>query len=164
MNGRKVAEKDNPTEAKSRNKLRFDNIEYEKGWIEAVGYNAGKVVARHRIETTSEAVRLKLEPDIQTWKADGTDLMHIRVTAVDKKGRRVWNAHQLLTFDVVGDAQIVGVDNGNIVSDELHKTNQRHLFNGTALVILRAGKTAGRVALNVKSDAFKTATLKLETR
>ena len=58
----------------------------------------------------------------------------------------------------------VGVDNGNIVSDELHKTNQRHLFNGTALVILRAGKTAGRVALNVKSDAFKTATLKLETR
>ena len=164
VNGKKVAAKDNPKDAKSRNKLRFNDIDYEKGWIEAVGYKAGKVVARHRIETTSEAVRLKLEPDIQTWKADGTDLMHVRVTAVDKKGRRVWNARQQLTFDVVGDAQIVGVDNGNIVSDELHKTNQRSLFNGTALVILRAGKTAEKVSLNVSSDAFKTASLKLETQ
>ena len=164
VNGKKVAAKDNPKDAKSRNKLRFNDIDYEKGWIEAVGYNAGQVVARHRIETTSEAVRLKLEPDIQTWKADGTDLMHVRVTAVDKKGRRVWNARQQLTFDVVGDAQIVGVDNGNIVSDELHKTNKRSLSNGTALVILRAGKTAEKVTLNVSSDAFKTASLKLETQ
>ena len=164
VNGKKVATKDNPKDANSRNKLRFNDIDYEKGWIEAVGYKAGKVMARHRIETTSEAVRLKLEPDIQTWKADGTDLMHVKVTAVDKKGRRVWNARQQLTFDVVGDAQIVGVDNGNIVSDELHKTNQRSLFNGTALVILRAGKTAEKVTLNVSSDAFKTASLKLETQ
>ena len=164
VNGRKVAEKDNPTNPKNRNKLRFDGVEYEKGYVEAVAYNGNKPVARHRIETTGEAVRLVLEPDVQTWKADGTDLMHVRVTAVDKKGRRVWNARQQLMFDVEGDAQIVGVDNGNIVSDELHKTNQRQLFNGTALVILRAGKTAGRVVLNVRSDAFKTASLKMQTQ
>ena len=164
VNGKKVGEKENPAKAQSRNKLRFDNIDYEKGNVEAVAYNGGKVVARHRIETTGEAVKLELTPDVETWKADGNDLMHVRVMAVDKKGRRVWNAQQLLTFEVEGDARVVAVDNGNIVSDELHTGNQRQLFNGSALVILRAGRQAGKVTLKVQSEAFKTATLKLETK
>ena len=161
VNGKKVATKENSPNPKSRNKLRFDHIAYEKGSLEAVGYISNKVVARHKIETSGEAKRLQLEADKQTWNADGMDLMHVRVTAVDNKGRRCWNANQLLNFEVEGDARIVAVDNGNIASDELHTTNQRHLFNGTALVILRAGRQAGKVTLKVKSDDFKTATLSL---
>ena len=68
---------------------------------------------------------LKLVPDMETWHADGKDLMHVRIYAVDKKGRRVMNvkdakAFDKLTFTVKGDANIVAVDNGNIASDELH--------------------------------------------
>ena len=44
------------------------------------------------------------------------------------------------------------VDNGNITKDELHigktqleKTIQRHLFHGSALVILCAGDKAGKI-------------------
>jgi beta-galactosidase len=71
------------------------------------------------------AVALKLVPDMETWHADGKDLMHVRIYAVDKKGRRVLNvkdakAFDKLTFTVKGDANIVAVDNGNIASDELH--------------------------------------------
>ena len=29
---------------------------------------------------------LKLVPDMETWHADGKDLMHVRIYAVDKKG------------------------------------------------------------------------------
>ncbi|MBR5656100.1 MAG: DUF4982 domain-containing protein [Prevotella sp.] len=161
VNGKKVATKENCNDPKSRNKLRFDHIAYEKGSLEAVGYISNKVVARHKIETSGEAKRLKLVADNQTWNADGMDLMHVRVTAVDDKGRRCWNANQLLSFEVEGDAKIVAVDNGNIASDELHTANQRHLFNGSALVILRAGRQAGKVTLKVKSDDFKTITLSL---
>ena len=46
------------------------------------------------------------------------------------------------------------VDNGNITSDELHigktqleKTIQRHLFQGSALVILCAGDKPGKIGL-----------------
>ena len=48
------------------------------------------------------------------------------------------------------------VDNGNITSDELHigktqleKTIQRHLFQGSALVILCAGDKPGKIGLSV---------------
>ena len=90
--------------------------------------------------TTGEAVALKLVPDAENWHADGKDLMHVRIYAVDKKGRRVLNVKDTkpfdkLTFQVKGDANIVAMDNGNISSDELHigkkqleKTIQRNLF------------------------------------
>jgi beta-galactosidase len=105
---------------RSRNKIRFDNVVYAPGYLEAVAYRAGKAVARHRIETTGEAKRLQLTPDAIQWQADGTDLMHVRVYAVDGKGRRVWSAQDELIFSVEGDARIVAVDNGNIYSHELH--------------------------------------------
>ena len=149
LNGRVIATQDNTANPRLRNRLRFDNIAYTPGYLEAVAYRDGKAVARHRIETTGEFQRLILTPDPIAWQADGTDLMHVRVQAVDRKGRRVWDAQDELTFTVEGDARIVAVDNGNIYSDELHTCTTRHFYNGSALVILRAGHTPGKVILTV---------------
>lgn len=164
LNGRVVASKENTLNPRSRNKIRFDNIAYAPGNLEAVAYRNGKAVARHRVETTGAAKKLTLIPDAIEWQADGTDLMHVRVNAVDQKGRRVWSAQDLLTFSVEGDARIVAVDNGNIYSDELHVGNTRRLYNGSALVILRAGHTSGKVVLNVSDATGKKAKVTLPLR
>lgn len=162
-NGRKIAEKANSLDPKLRNQIRFDSITYQPGYLEAVAYRDGRRVASHRIETTGEVRRLLLTPDVQAWRADGQDLMHVRVTAVDTKGRRVPSAQGRLTFAVEGDARIVAVDNGNMRSDELHATNVRSLYNGSALVILRAGKTAGKVVLRATDEHGQTVRLQLQT-
>ena len=122
----------------------------------------GKEMARHSLETTGEAVALQLVCDKQTWRADGKDLQHVRIIAVDKKGRRVLSADEKLAFKVSGDAEIVAVDNGNIQSDELAVGSERNLFMGTALVILRAGITPSEVVLEVASPKYKTKVLKLK--
>lgn len=163
LNGKVVAEKENTLNTKGRNKLRIDDIMYQPGTLEAIGYKDGKPVASHKIMTAGKLQRLNLEADNNNWLADGKDLQHIRVTAVDKKGNKVWSANQQLTFEVVGDAKIVGVDNGDITSEELTVGNTRRLFNGSALVILRAGKNAGKVQLKVSSPDLKTQIIKLTT-
>ena len=163
LNGKVVAEKENTLNTKGRNKLRIDNITYQPGTLEAIGYKDGKPVASHKIMTAGKTQRLSLEADNNNWLADGKDLQHIRVTAVDKKGNKVWSANQQLTFEVIGDAKIVGVDNGDITSEELTVGNTRRLFNGSALVILRAGKNAGKVQLKVSSPDLKTQIIKLTT-
>ena len=167
LNGKSLGVKKNSEDPKLRARIKWDNIAYAPGTLVAVARKNGKVVARHQIETTGEAVALKVVPDAETWHADGQDLMHVRVYAVDKKGRRVMSlqdkkAFEQLTFTVKGDADIVAVDNGNIASDELHigktqleKTAQRSLFQGSALVILRAGNKAGKVELNVAGENLK---------
>ena len=176
LNGKSLGVKKNSNDPKLRARIKWDNIAYAPGTLVAVAKKNGKVVARHQIETTGEAVALKLVPDAENWHADGKDLMHVRVYAVDKKGRRVLNvkdakAFDKLTFTVKGDANIVAVDNGNIASDELHigktqleKTIQRNLFQGSALVILRAGKQNGKVELLVSSDKMKARKLVLNTK
>lgn len=176
LNGKSLGVKKNSNAPKLRARIKWDNIAYAPGTLVAVAKKNGKVVARHQIETTGEAVALKLIPDMETWHADGKDLMHVRIYAVDKKGRRVLNvkdakAFDKLTFTVKGDANIVAVDNGNIASDELHigktqleKTIQRHLFQGSALVILRAGDKPGKIELSVAGEKMKAKKLVLNTK
>ena len=176
LNGKSLGVKKNSTDPKLRARIKWDNIAYAPGTLVAVAKKNGKVVARHQIETTGEAVALKLVPDVETWHADGKDLMHVRIYAVDKKGRRVLNmkdakAFDKLTFQVKGDANIVAVDNGNIASDELHigktqleKTIQRNLFQGSALVILRAGDKPGKIELSVAGEKMKARKLVLNTK
>ena len=164
LNGKSLGVKKNSDDPKLRARIKWDGIAYVPGTLLAVARKNGKVVARHQIETTGEAVALKMVPDAETWHADGQDLMHVRVYAVDKKGRRVMdlkdkNAFSKLTFSVKGDADIVAVDNGNIYSDELHvgkkqlnKTAERALYQGSALVILRAGTQPSKVELTVACE------------
>lgn len=176
LNGKSLGVKKNSNDPKLRARIKWDNIAYAPGTLVAVAKKNGKVVARHQIETTGEAVALKLVPDAENWHADGKDLMHVRIYAVDKKGRRVLNmkdakAFDKLTFTVKGDANIVAVDNGNIASDELHigktqleKTIQRNLFQGSALVILRAGNKPGKIELSVEGEKMKARKLVLNTK
>ena len=173
LNGKSLGVKKNPEDPKLRARIKWEGIAYEPGTLMAVAKKDGKVIARHQLETTGEAVALKLVPDAETWHADGKDLMHVRVVAVDKKGRRVWTESvkdldpsdaDKLHFSVKGDASIVAVDNGNIVSNELTVGNTRSLFNGTALVVLRAGVNPSKITLEVSGSKWKTKKLALVTK
>ena len=89
--------------------------------------------------------------------------MHVRINAVDSKGRRTWSAQQKLNFTVDGDASIVAVDNGNLNSDESFTGTARSLYNGSALVILRAGTKPSNITLTVSGEEFKTQKIKLKS-
>ena len=165
LNGKSLGRKQNPIDnPKLRNQIKWEDITYSDGKLLAIAYRDGKEVARHQIETTGKAVKLIVTSEDDTWKADGTDLMHLRIEAVDSKGRRVPMAQDELKFEITeGDAKIVAVSSGNHESDELNVTNHRKLYNGSALVILRAGKDPGKVVLKTSSEAFRPVITKLTT-
>ena len=172
LNGKSLGKKPNPKDdPKHRNQIRWNDIPYTDGKLEAVAYNyslstnhSSLPVARHKIETTGQAVRLRVTPEDASWTADGTDLMHLRIEAIDSKGRRVPMAQDELQFTVEGDAQIVAVTNGDINSEELNVTNHRRLYNGSAMVILRAGHNPSPVTVKTTSTTFKPITTKLQTK
>ena len=164
LNGKSLGRKANPKEPKLRNQIRWGEIDYKKGKLEAVAYKNGKAIARHALETTGKPVKLIVEPDNSQWKADGMDLQHVRVTAVDSKGRKVLTCNDEITFEATGDAKIVAVTNGDITSDELNVTNHRQLWQGSAMVILRAGTVPSKVTLKTSAATQKSVITKLETK
>lgn len=167
LNGKSLGRKKNPTDACHRNQILWKDIPYEKGTLQAIGYSASQrqkvsPIAHHEISTTGNAVRLIVTPDKQTWKADGEDLQHLRITAVDSKGRKVWDCQDEVSISIDGDARIAAIGNGNIFGDEISTTgNTYHLYKGTALVILRSALKPSTVTLRVSSPKFKTVTCKL---
>ena len=167
INGKSIGRKpNNVSDSKTRNRILWKNIPYTKGHIEAIAYRNGEKtpVARHRLDTTGKATKLKAEGDNPKWKADGTDLIHVRISARDSKDRQVPDDSTPLKFHVDGPAEIAGVINGDITSEELTTGNSRRLFNGTATVILRSKREAGNVKLTVTPQgAMKPVTATFST-
>jgi beta-galactosidase len=164
LNGKSLGtQPNNIADPKARNQIRWNNVVYEPGYIEAVARTSGKVVARHRIETTDKPAALVAQADNDQWQADGMDLQHIDIRIVDGKGRLIQTVDDEVTFQVEGDARIVGVINGYIASNEMTIGNKRRLFNGHCTVILRAGRKPGKVTLSATIDGLKTTKVKLQT-
>lgn len=165
VNGKSIGKKKNDiADPKARNRILWENVPYSKGKVEAIAYSNGKQVARHSLATHGVAKKLTATPDNSDWKADGMDLQHVQIKALDGKGLVDKGAGQLLTFEVDGPAEIVGVINGDLISDELMTGNSRSLYNGTATVILRSKKEAGPVSLSIKTDGLPATKLKLATK
>jgi beta-galactosidase len=164
IDGKSLGRQPNPkTDPKQRNQICWEGITFTEGSLEAVAYDAGKAVARHKIETPGKAVRLRVTPEDDSWQADGTDLMHLRIEAVDSKGRRVTMADDEIHFSVEGDASLVAVGNGDMRSNEPNVARHRRLWNGSALVILRSGRSLSKVVLKTTAEAFKPVTTVLRT-
>ena len=149
---------------KERNQIRWNNITFSPGYLEAIARKNGKVVARHRIETAGTPKGLVAQADNAAWKADGMDLQHVEISLVDNKGRRIPTANDKLTFHVDGDARIVGVINGDINSEELTVGNTRRLYDGKCVVILRSGHKPSPVILTVTAEKQKGIKVKLQTK
>lgn len=166
LNGKSIGvQKNDRSNIEVRNKIIWENVPFEAGKLVAIARTGGKEVARHEIATTGEAVALQIvAEDNGEWNANGMDLQYISVYALDKKGRRVYDATQEVTFNVSGSAKLIAVDNGNHRSNELFSGNKRQLYRGTALAILRATQTAGKVQVKASASGLKSASVKLEVK
>ncbi len=169
VNGKSLGRKyNNIADSKSRNRILWEKVPYASGKIEARAYSGGKKVASHLLKTAGKGIKLIAEGDNNAWKADGRDLQHVRVTAVDKKGIRDHSAHQTVNFKVNGPAQIIGVINGDMYSGEALTGNMRSLYNGSCVVILKSmnnatGERASRkVRLSAEAEGLDAAEIEFE--
>jgi beta-galactosidase len=152
LNGKSFGRKDMP-----RNGHLQWSIPYEAGKLEAVAFKKRKKIVSS-VETTGEPAEVVITPYKTTMLADGKDATIINVTVVDKQGREVPDADNLIQFSVDGDAEIIGVGNGNPSSHEPDKIFdgnwQRSLFNGKCQVILQSGKSAGKIKFKATSKGL----------
>lgn len=165
LNGKSLGKKNNNiSNTKQRNKIEWQRVAYKPGKVHVVARTNGRVVAQYAITTSGAPRKLRLTPDNNHWVADGQDLQHIRVEATDAHGVRCPMAQHEVKFEIVsGDAEIVAVSSGDQYSDELNVCNHRKLYNGSALLILRAGQKASEIVVKATADGLQSAQLRVET-
>jgi len=125
LNGKSLGKKEMP-----RNGHLEWMVNYAPGKLEAVGYKKGRKITAF-VETTGEPYRIV----VKASAGDGVVVYNCAV--VDKQGREVPDAANLLHFSVSGNAKIIGVGNGDPSSHEADQDLQRHLFGGKCQVIVQ---------------------------
>jgi beta-galactosidase len=134
-------------------------VNYEPGNLEAIAYKKGKKLTT-KVETTGAPAEVVVSPYKTTMLVDGMDATVINISVVDKLGREVPDANNLIHFSLKGDARIIGVGNGDPSSHERDKyedtTAQRHLFNGHCQVILQSGKSESTIHFEARADSLYT--------
>lgn len=140
------------------------NVPYQPGTLKVVGYKDGKKVNEEVIKTAGKPAKISLSVDRSIIDANGQDLAYVTVKILDKNGNFCPLADNLVTFDVKGVGEIIGVDNGNQISLESFQGNQRKAFNGMCLAILKSSKNAGKIALKANSKSLKSTQIVIETK
>ena len=139
-------------------------VAYKPGTLRAVARQNGVVTTTAVVRTTGVPARVALTADRARIRADGEDLAFVTVTVRDKRGIAVPTAEPLVRFRVNGGARIVGVDNGDEISHTSFQAHQVRLFNGKAVVIVRAGRKAGTATLTAEGRGLAPATVHIELR
>lgn len=129
-------------------------VKYQPGAIEARGSKDGKVVLTEKRETTGPTVAIRLTADRTEIDADGEDLVFLKVEALDKEGRAVPTADNLLSFKVSGEGALIGVGNGDPNCQESDKEPKRSLFNGLAQAIVQSTKRPGEIHIEAVKEGW----------
>ena len=128
-------------------------VDYKPGTLTAIARDEnGKEIARDSVTTAGEPARVRLTKEEHVITADGKDLSYIHYEIVDEDGNVVPTANNLVHFNLHGQGQIVGVDNGEQASRERYKaqkdgTWQRKAFNGKGVVIVKSTEKEGKFTL-----------------
>lgn len=157
LNGKDLGEKEMPRSGH----LEWDVL-YEPGRLKAVAYKDGRRIEK-TIETFSSPISVALIPYRTMVKADGADGTVVNVEVRDRKGRTVHTARNMIHFTIEGDAEIIGVGNGDPSCHEADKCMdgdwKRSLFNGKCQVIIRAGINPGNIVLKASAGGLESAEL-----
>ena len=160
LNGKNIGEKE--TTKAQEFKATF-SIPYASGELKAVGLNNGKEAESVLLRTASQASKIKLTADRKTIKADGQDLVYVSIEITDDKGVLNPNAANELTFKVSGAGTIVGVDNANLKDTDLYLANNRKVWHGRALVIIKSNNESGAINLEVTSPGLSKNVIKIQS-
>ena len=144
-------------------RFRWDSVVYQSGELKAVAYKQHKKWAETRVRTTGDPVRLKAVPDKTLIKADGEDLVFVKVSLVDKDGYDVPTAENRIFCSLEGDGEIVATDNGDPTCLITFSEPSRPAFNGLFLAIVKAKRDGNKpLRLTIEADGLEKATVDIE--
>jgi beta-galactosidase len=161
LNDKLIGEK--PTGREQEFKAVF-SVPYAPGTLKAVGLRSDRVVAESVLTTAEKAVKLRVTADRVALQADGQDLSFATVEAVDANGRPNLDADQEVQFEISGPGLIAAVGNGDGQDADSYHGDRRKLYQGRALVVIRASRQTGPIKLTAKSSGLSDGSVTIDAK
>lgn len=140
------------------------SVPYRPGTLRAVEWDGEQEGEAFELETTGEAVGIRLRADRGEMKADGTDLVYVVAELVDAEGRVVRTDDRRVSFSCTGSGELLAAGNASPTDMESFRSSTPMLYGGQALAILKSTAEAGEMNLTVSSEGLADASLAVVSR
>ena len=139
-------------------------VPYSQGELKAIARTSGTIVATDILRTAGKPARILFTadtPDVPLTAA-WNDIGYVTATLSDAAGTRIPDSTTVLHFATTGPGSILAVDNGNMLDHEPFQATQRTLYDGSAVAILRATASRGRIKVTAGANGVPSASLTLK--
>ena len=139
-------------------------VPYSQGELKAIARTSGTIVATDILRTAGKPARILFTadtPDVPLTAA-WNDIRYVTATLSDAAGTRIPDSTTVLHFATTGPGSILAVDNGNMLDHEPFQATQRTLYDGSAVAILRATASRGRIKVTAGANGVPSASLTLK--
>lgn len=161
LNGKLVGEK--ATTRAEEFKAIF-TLPYESGTLRVAGVENGQEVEERTLETADKPARIRLTADRTEMAADGQSLVYVIAEVVDKQGRVVPNADNLLTFELKGEGSLLATCSGDLKDCVVATSPERKAWKGRAMGVAKAGRETGKLVVSVSGKGLKKASVTVEVK
>ena len=151
-------------------------VPFEPGTLKAIARTNGKIVAQDELRTAGKPAHLLLTTGLTAAQltnpptSEPTPPPHPRLERRNLRHRHTRRRQQHRhprqrnpnPLRALGPAQIIAVDNGNLLDHDPFQATDRKLYEGHALAILRA-TARGNITLTATTEGLPPATITLHT-
>lgn len=136
-------------------------VPFAAGTLRAVGKNGGALAAVVELKTAGLPARVLLTADHGATSLTQDTILVVAAVVADSGGTPCPHAADPVTFAVTGPAEIVAVDNGDILSHEPFQARVRHAYEGRCVAYVRITGKSGPITISATAPRLKAADLVL---
>lgn len=151
LNGKSIGRK--PAGKPNRYIATFETV-YEPGELVAIGYREGRESSRTILRTAGPPASIRLTPDRDVLSPKFGDLSFVTVELLDSNGNIAHGASDNIYFTASGVGSVIAVGSGNPASEEMYVGNQRRVWYGRAMVVVRANGEKGDIELTASAEGI----------
>lgn len=135
-------------------------VPFTDGNLVAKGLKDGKEITSEII-TARKATQIHLASEEKSIDANNYDVSHIIVQLTDDNGNPTKTDNRKITYEIKGNAKLLGVDNGWKKSVQKFQTNVNTTHNGKTLLIIQAMDKTGEVEVFAHSEDLPSSSIKI---
>ncbi len=131
-------------------------VHYQPGIIKAEGKINGKTVCRKQYQTALSPAAVKLSAGRAGTSSGRQRVLHVRYSVVDGNGIRVPHAGNDVRIHVRGPAELLALENGDMLDHTPATADHRRVFNGLGIAYIKTLGQTGEITIIGTAEGLKT--------
>lgn len=136
-------------------------IPYTPGTLRVAGVENGTETETRTLQTAGKPAGIRLTADRTSLDCNGQHLAFVTAEVVDKKGRIVPDAGNMLHFSIKGEGTILATGSADLKDTVSYAAHDRKAWKGRAMTVIKNTRKEGKITLKVSSPGLSSASLTL---